>query len=45
MTVLPGDIILTGTPSAAVEVQHNDKIDITIDNIGTLTNQCISGQL
>lgn len=45
MTLLPGDIILTGTPNAAVEVQHNDKIDITIDNIGTLTNQCISGQL
>ena len=45
MTLLPGDIILTGTPSAAVEVHHNDKIDITIDNIGTLTNQCISGKL
>ena len=42
MTLLPGDIILTGTPNAAVEVQHNDKIDITIDNLGTLTNKCIS---
>lgn len=40
MTLLPGDIILTGTPSAAVEVQHNDKVDITIANIGTLTNIC-----
>lgn len=42
MTLLPGDIILTGTPNAAVEVHHNDKIDITIDNLGTLTNKCIS---
>lgn len=42
MTLIPGDIILTGTPNAAVEVQYNDKIDITIDNIGTLTNKCIS---
>lgn len=42
MTLIPGDIILTGTPNAAVEVQNNDKIDITIDNIGTLTNKCIS---
>lgn len=45
MTLLPGDIILTGTPNIPVEVQHNDKIDITIDNIGTLTNKCISGQI
>lgn len=42
MTLLPGDIILTGTPNAAVEVHHNDKIDITIYNLGTLTNKCIS---
>lgn len=42
MTLIPGDIILTGTPNAAVEVQNNDKIDITIDNIGTLTNKCVS---
>lgn len=45
MTLNPGDIILTGTPNAAVEVQHNDKIDITVDKIGTLTNKCISGQI
>ena len=42
MTLNPGDIILTGPPSSAVEVQHNDVIEITIDNIGTLTNNCIS---
>lgn len=40
MTLLPGDIILTGTPNAAVEVHHDDKIDIIIDNLGTLTNIC-----
>ncbi len=40
MTLLPGDIILTGTPNAAVEVHHDDKIDITIDNLDTLTNIC-----
>lgn len=42
ITLLPGDIILTGTPSDAVEVNHNDKIDITIDKIGKLTNICKS---
>ncbi|MDY5051334.1 MAG: fumarylacetoacetate hydrolase family protein [Candidatus Mucispirillum faecigallinarum] len=42
MTLNPGDIILTGTPSSAVEVQHNDVIEITIENIGTLTNKCIN---
>lgn len=40
MTLLPGDIILTGTPNVAVEVHHDDKIDIIIDNLGTLTNIC-----
>lgn len=40
MTLLPGDVILTGTPNNAVEVSHNDKIEITIDKLGTLTNIC-----
>lgn len=36
MTLYPGDVILTGTPSGVGEVQRGDTIEMTIENIGTL---------
>lgn len=41
MTLNPGDVILTGTPSSAVPVIDNDVITIKIENLGTLENKCI----
>jgi len=38
MTLLPGDIIATGTPSGVGRLQPNDTIDIRIEGIGILTN-------
>lgn len=38
MTLLPGDVILTGTPAGAGEMADGDVVDITIDGIGTLSN-------
>ena len=38
MTLLPGDVISTGTPSGCGEMKNGDKIEIAIDGIGTLTN-------
>ena len=38
MTLLPGDIIATGTPSGVGQLEANDTIDIRIEGIGTLTN-------
>ena len=37
-TLLPGDIILTGTPSGAGEFVGGQTVEITIEGIGTLSN-------
>ncbi len=39
MTLLPGDIISTGTPAGVGKMECNDIIEIKIENIGKLTNQ------
>ncbi len=38
MTMLPGDVILTGTPDGVSKVVSGDEIRIEIDSIGTLYN-------
>lgn len=38
MTLLPGDVILTGTPHGVGPVKNGDVMSITVDGIGTLTN-------
>ncbi len=38
MTLQPGDIIATGTPSGIGAMQRGDTIEITIEGIGTLRN-------
>ncbi|MFC1912099.1 fumarylacetoacetate hydrolase family protein [Chloroflexota bacterium] len=38
LTLLPGDIIATGTPSGIGPMNRGDTIEIKIDAIGTLTN-------
>jgi 2-keto-4-pentenoate hydratase/2-oxohepta-3-ene-1,7-dioic acid hydratase in catechol pathway len=42
MTLLPGDVILTGTPEGVGPMQVGDEVSVTIENIGTLTNRVIS---
>lgn len=37
-TMLPGDVIMTGTPSGLGGFVHGQTIDITIEGIGTLSN-------
>jgi 2-keto-4-pentenoate hydratase/2-oxohepta-3-ene-1,7-dioic acid hydratase in catechol pathway len=37
MTLLPGDIITTGTPAGVGPIEDGDRIDVTISRIGTLT--------
>ncbi|MFP3983544.1 MAG: fumarylacetoacetate hydrolase family protein [Desulfurivibrionaceae bacterium] len=39
MTLMPGDIIATGTPSGVGQLRKGDTISIHIDGIGTLTNR------
>ena len=39
MTLLPGDVILTGTPAGIGPMPANSEISITIEGIGTLSNK------
>ncbi len=38
MTLLPGDVIATGTPMGVNKLSESDIIKVSIENIGTLTN-------
>ncbi|HEY9824434.1 MAG TPA: fumarylacetoacetate hydrolase family protein [Stenomitos sp.] len=38
MTLMPGDIILTGTPAGVGAFNVGDRISVTIEGIGTLSN-------
>jgi 2-keto-4-pentenoate hydratase/2-oxohepta-3-ene-1,7-dioic acid hydratase in catechol pathway len=42
MTLLPGDVILTGTPAGVGPLQPGDTVSVTIENIGTLTNRVVA---
>jgi 2-keto-4-pentenoate hydratase/2-oxohepta-3-ene-1,7-dioic acid hydratase in catechol pathway len=42
MTLLPGDVIATGTPSGIGPMAIGDKIDVVIEGIGTLSNRVIA---
>jgi 2-keto-4-pentenoate hydratase/2-oxohepta-3-ene-1,7-dioic acid hydratase in catechol pathway len=39
MTLLPGDVILTGTPEGVGPMQPDDEVDVVIEGLGTLTNK------
>ncbi len=41
MTLLPGDVIATGTPSGVGPMQPGDIIEVTIEKIGTLRNYVV----
>jgi 2-keto-4-pentenoate hydratase/2-oxohepta-3-ene-1,7-dioic acid hydratase in catechol pathway len=38
MTLLPGDVLLTGTPAGVGPLAPGQTVEVTIDGIGTLTN-------
>jgi 2-keto-4-pentenoate hydratase/2-oxohepta-3-ene-1,7-dioic acid hydratase in catechol pathway len=41
MTLLPGDLILTGTPEGVGPIEEGDTVSITIEGVGTLTNPVV----
>ncbi|CAJ1584102.1 fumarylacetoacetate hydrolase family protein [[Mycobacterium] wendilense] len=41
MTLLPGDLILTGTPEGVGPIEDGDTVSITVSGIGTLTNPVV----
>jgi 2-keto-4-pentenoate hydratase/2-oxohepta-3-ene-1,7-dioic acid hydratase in catechol pathway len=42
MTLLPGDVLLTGTPAGVGPLKDGDEVSVTIEEIGTLTNEVVS---
>ena len=45
MTLLPGDIIATGTPDGIGPMNPGDTVEIKIDGIGTLRNYVVSNNI
>ncbi len=43
MTLLPGDVVLTGTPAGVGRVQVSDEVTVTIEGIGSLTTRIVAG--
>ncbi|MCG5214452.1 fumarylacetoacetate hydrolase family protein [Streptosporangium sp. KLBMP 9127] len=42
MTLIPGDVILTGTPAGVGPLAVGDEVGVGIEGIGTLTNRVVS---
>ena len=43
-TLLPGDVILTGTPEGVGRIEPGDVVDVEIEGIGTLTNPVVAAE-
>ncbi len=41
LTLYPGDVIITGTPDGVRPISRGDLVEITIDEIGTLSNPIV----
>jgi len=44
MTLLPGDVIATGTPPGVGPLNPGDKVEVKIEGIGTLVNYVVSSE-
>ena len=42
MTLLPGDVILTGTPEGVGPMDVGDEVEVTVAGIGSLTNRVVA---
>jgi 2-keto-4-pentenoate hydratase/2-oxohepta-3-ene-1,7-dioic acid hydratase in catechol pathway len=38
MTLLPGDVLLTGTPAGVGRVDHGDRMTVEVEGLGTMSN-------
>ena len=43
ITLVPGDVILSGTPARSRPVQPGDEVSVVVEGLGTLTNRIVSG--
>jgi 2-keto-4-pentenoate hydratase/2-oxohepta-3-ene-1,7-dioic acid hydratase in catechol pathway len=44
MTLMPGDVLLTGTPEGVSKLEDGDLVEIEIEGIGTLTNPVVRAE-
>jgi 2-keto-4-pentenoate hydratase/2-oxohepta-3-ene-1,7-dioic acid hydratase in catechol pathway len=42
MTLLPGDVLLTGTPAGVGPIHDGQRVEVTIEGIGTLSNPVVA---
>ncbi len=42
MTLLPGDVILTGTPAGVSRIVAGDEVTVSIEGVGALTNRVLT---
>jgi 2-keto-4-pentenoate hydratase/2-oxohepta-3-ene-1,7-dioic acid hydratase in catechol pathway len=42
MTLLPGDVLLTGTPAGVGSLEEGDEVSVTIENVGSLRNTVVN---
>jgi len=45
ITLLPGDVILSGTPANSRPVQPGDVVSVEVEGLGTLTNRIVEGNV
>lgn len=43
ITLVPGDILLSGTPANSRPVQPGDKVEVEVEGLGLLSNQIVEG--
>jgi 2-keto-4-pentenoate hydratase/2-oxohepta-3-ene-1,7-dioic acid hydratase in catechol pathway len=41
MTLLPGDVLLTGTPEGVGRLQPADVVEVEVEGVGTLRNEVV----
>ena len=42
MTMLPGDVLLTGTPEGVGRLSEGDVVEVEVEGVGVLTNRVVA---
>jgi 2-keto-4-pentenoate hydratase/2-oxohepta-3-ene-1,7-dioic acid hydratase in catechol pathway len=45
MTLMPGDLILTGTPAGVGPLNAGDRVEVSIEGLGVLSNEVVGETL
>jgi 5-oxopent-3-ene-1,2,5-tricarboxylate decarboxylase/2-hydroxyhepta-2,4-diene-1,7-dioate isomerase len=45
ITLLPGDVLLSGTPANSRPVQSGDVVEVEVEGLGTLSNTIVEGEV